>query len=74
MMKAKMHSWSLNDVLNMQTTMPFSYHFNKMLDVKGTTIIHVRASTRDTKHVTLAATVTGSDNMLPTFLILKGAP
>ena len=53
---------------------PYSYHVNKTLNVKGKKTIHARASTTDTKHVTLAATVTASGKMLQPFLVFKGKP
>jgi hypothetical protein len=53
---------------------PYSYHASKTLNVKGTKTIHARALTTDTKHVTLAATVTASGKMLSPFLIFKGKP
>jgi hypothetical protein len=37
-------------------------------------MVHSRALTTKTKHVTLAATVMASGKMLPTFLIFKGKP
>jgi hypothetical protein len=74
-MKSKLEGWNLNDVLNMdQMPIPFSYHSNKMLEVKGARTVHSRALTTDTKRVTLAATVTTSGKMLPPFLIFKGKP
>jgi hypothetical protein len=57
-----------------QTLIPFSYHSNKTLDFKCTKTIHAKASTTDTKQVTLAATVTASGKMLSPFLIFKGKP
>jgi hypothetical protein len=75
MVKQKLEGRNCDDILNMdQTPIPFSYHSNKTLDVKGTKTIHARASTTDTKRVTLAATVTASGKMLPPFLIFKGKP
>ena len=73
MMKEKMAGRNPNDVLNMdQTPIPFSYHSNKTLNIKGAKTVHVSASTTDTKHVTLAATVTAGGKMLRPFLIFKG--
>ena len=51
---------------------PIPYHSNKTLDVKGTTTVQARASTTDTTHITLAATVATSGKLLPPFLIFKG--
>ena len=74
MMKEKVLSIDPDHILNMdQTPIPFSYHSKKTLHSKGSKTIHVRASTSDTKRVTLAATVTGSGKMLPPMLIFKGA-
>ena len=50
------------------------FHAKKTLEVKGSKTIQVHASTRDTKRVTVAATVTTSGKMLPQFMIFKGAP
>ena len=75
LMKLKLEGRNLDNVLNMdQTPIPFSYHSNKMLKVKGAWAVHSRASTTETKHVTLAVTVTGSGKMLPPLLIFKGNP
>ena len=75
MMKTKVQGRNQDDILNMdQTPIPYSYHASKTLDVKGKKTIHARASTTDTKRVTLAATVTASGKMLPPFLIFKGKP
>jgi len=64
-----------DDVINMdQTPIPFSFHSNRTLEMKGMRTIHVRASTGDTKRVTLAATVTLSGKMLTPFFIFKGSP
>jgi hypothetical protein len=75
MMKTKVQGRELDDILNMdQTPIPYSYHASKTLDIKGKKTIHARASTTDTKRVTLAATVTASGKMLAPFLIFKGKP
>jgi hypothetical protein len=75
MVRLKLVGRNLDDVLNMdQTPIPFSYHSGKTLDVKGTKTIHARASTTDTKRVTLAATVSASGKMLTPYLIFKGKP
>jgi hypothetical protein len=73
MVKQKLEGCDLDDIVNMdQTPIHFSYHSNKMLDVKGRKMIHTRASTTDTKRVALAATITASGGMLPPFFIFKG--
>ena len=75
MVKQKLEGRNRDDILNMdQTPIPFSYHSNKILNVKGARTVHTRASTSDTKRITLAATVTASGKMLPPFLIFKGKP
>jgi hypothetical protein len=74
MMKEKNMAKNPSHIINMdQTPIPYSFHTNKTLELKGTKTIHVRASTTDTKRVTLAVTVDGSGNMLPPMLIFKGA-
>jgi hypothetical protein len=74
MMKEKIMAKNPSHIINMdQTPIPYSFHTNKTLELKGTKTIHVRASTTDTKRVTLAVTVDGSGNMLPPMLIFKGA-
>jgi hypothetical protein len=67
-MKSKLEGRNLNDILNMnQMPIPFSYHSNMTLEVKGARTVHSRASTTETKHVTLAATVTASGKLLAFF-------
>jgi hypothetical protein len=75
MVKARISGRCKDDVLNMdQTPIQFSFHSRTTLDVKGKRTIQVRASTNDTKRITLAATVTASGRMLTPYLIFKGAP
>ena len=63
------------NILNMdQTPIAYSFHAKKTLEVRGSKTIQVCTSTMDTKHVTVAATVTASGKMLPPFMIFKGAP
>ena len=74
MMRDKVADRDPTLIMNMdQTPIPFSFHSAKTLEKKGTRTIHVRASTSDTKRVTLAATVDASGRMLPPMLIFKGA-
>jgi hypothetical protein len=74
MMKYKVADKDPALIINMdQTPIPFSFHSAKTLEKKGTKTIHVRASTSETKRVTLAATVDASGRMLPPMLIFKGA-
>jgi hypothetical protein len=74
MMKEKVWSIDPDHILNMdQTPTPFLYHSKKTLHTKSSKTIHVHASTTNTKHMTLAATVTGSGKMLSPMLIFKGA-
>lgn len=73
-MKAKLAGKDPCDVINMdQTPIPYSFHSNKTLENKGARTIHVRASTTDTKRVTLAVTIEASGRMLPPLLVFKGA-
>ena len=61
MMRERTIDRNRDDILNMdQTPISYSYHSNKTLDTRGARTIHVRASTTDTKRVTVAATVTAS--------------
>jgi hypothetical protein len=74
-MKSKLEGRNLDDVLNMdQTPIPFLYHSNMTLKVKGARTVYFRASTTQTKCVTLAVTITASSKMFPPFLIFKGKP
>ena len=73
LMKQKLAGMNPDDVINMdQTPIPFTFPSNRTLEKKGTKTIHVRTSTTDTKRATLAATVTGSGQLLTPFLIFKG--
>ncbi len=61
------------DIINMdQTPIPYSFHSNKTLEIKGARKVHVHASTTDTKQVTLAVTIEASGRMLSPLLIFKG--
>jgi hypothetical protein len=74
MMRDKVADMDPALILNMdQTPIPFSFHAAKTLEKKGTKTIHVRASTCDTKRVTLAVTCDANGGMLPPLLIFKGA-
>jgi hypothetical protein len=60
-MKSKLEGRNLDDVMNMdQMPIPFSYHSNMTLKVKGVRTVHSRTSTTEMKYVTLAATVMAS--------------
>ena len=73
MMKVKLQGRNLDDVMNMdQTPIPYSYHVSKTLNPKSNTTVQGRSSTSETKHVTLAVTVTVSRKLLMPFLIFKG--
>ncbi len=75
MMKARRYGKNKDEMINMdQTPIAYSFHTKKTPESKGTKTIQVRASTNDTKRVTVAATVTASGKMLPPFMIFKGAP
>ena len=73
MMKVKLQGRNLDDIMNMdQTPIPYSYHSSKMLNPKGAKTVQGRSSISETKHVTLAVTVTTSEKLLMPFLIFKG--
>lgn len=75
MVKARLHGRNREDIINMdQTPIQYSFHSRTTLDIIGKKTIQVRASTTDTKRVTLAASVTASGQMLTPYMIFKGAP
>jgi hypothetical protein len=75
MMRERIADRNKDDILNMdQTPIVYSFHSRKNLETKGTKSIQVHASMTDTKHVTVAATITTSGKMLPPFMVFKGAP
>jgi len=75
MMRERIVDRNKDDILNMdQTPIAYSFHSRKKLETKGTKTIQVHASTTDTKHVTVAVTITASGKMLPPFVVFKGAP
>ncbi len=55
-----------------QMPIPYLYHVNKMLNLKGAKTVQGQSSTSDTKHVALTVTVTASGKLLAPFLIFKG--
>ena len=62
-------------VLNMdQTPVPFSYDPKSTLELIGRRTVHVRKSTSDTKHTTLALTVTTPGKALIPLIVFKGKP
>ena len=62
-------------VLNMdQIPVPFSYDPKLTLELIGRRTVHVRKSTSDTKHVTLALTGTASGKALISLIVFKGKP
>jgi hypothetical protein len=76
MMKVRLYGRNKDEITNMdQTPIAYSFHARTTLETEGTKTIQVRASTNDTKCVTVAATatVTASGKMLPPFMIFKGA-
>jgi hypothetical protein len=74
MMRAKLHGRNKDDIVNMdQTPIFYSFHSRTTLEAVGSRTIQVRASTNDTKRVTVAATVTASGKMLTPFMIFRGA-
>jgi uncharacterized protein YbcV (DUF1398 family) len=74
-MRTKLKGKDPCNIINMdQTPIPYSFHSNMTLENKGARSVHICSSTTDNKHVTLAATLDASGNMLPPVLIFKGAP
>ena len=70
MMKGRLAHRNRENILNKdQTPVAYSFHANKTLETRGTETIQVQASTMDTKHVTIVATVTTSGKMLPLLMI-----
>ena len=62
------------DIINMdQTPIPFLFHAGRTLERKGSRTIHICMSTVDTKQVRLTVTVDASGQMMPPFLVFKGA-
>ena len=75
LMKEKVAGVNPEDILNMdQTPIPYSFHTTRTLEKKGSKTVNVRASTTDTKRVTLAVSVEASGRMLPPMLVFRGAP
>jgi hypothetical protein len=73
MMKVKLQERNLDDVLNMdQMPIPYLYPATKMLNLKGAKAVQGQSSMSNTKHITLAVTVTASGKLLMPFLIIKG--
>jgi hypothetical protein len=73
MMKIKLQERNRDEFLNMdQALIPYSYHANETLNLKGAKTVQGRLSLSDTKRVTLAVTVTASGKLLTPFLIFKG--
>ena len=71
-MKAKLAGKNHDDILNMdQAPIPCLYHSNKVLDVKGAKMVQARASTMDTKCVTLPAQLPRVGRCCHHFLLLK---
>ena len=57
-----------------QTPVPFSYDPKSTLELVGRRTVHVWKSTSDTKHATLALTVTTSGKALLPLIVFKGKP
>jgi len=75
MMRERTIDRNKEDIINMdQTPIAYSFHSRKTLETKGTKTIQVRASTTDTKRVSVAVTATARGKMLPPFMVFKGAP
>jgi hypothetical protein len=61
-------------VVNMdQTPLPFSYHGNKTLEVKGTKTIHIKAP-GEKDRATVNAAITMGGDLLKLMCIFKGQP
>ena len=75
MMRERIADRNKDDILNMdQTPIAYTFHSRKILETKGTKTIQVRASTKDTKRVTVAVTITASRKMLSPFMVFKRVP
>jgi hypothetical protein len=60
-------------IFNMdQTSLWFSYHRLKTLQIRGTKTVHVRKSTNDTCRATTALMCTATGNFLCPMIIFKG--
>jgi len=60
-------------IINMdQTPVYFTMNAKRTLEVIGVKSVHIRTSTNDTKHATVAVTITGSGAVLPSMDIFKG--
>jgi len=74
LMKEKVAQVNPEDILNMdQTPIPFLFHTTRTLEKKGLKTVNVRASTTDTKRITLTISVETSSRMLPPMLIFQDA-
>lgn len=61
-------------IINMdQTPVYFSMEPSKTLELIGRKTVHVRKSTNDTKHATVAVSITASGIILPSVVVFKGA-
>jgi hypothetical protein len=62
-------------ILNMdQTLVFFTINAKRTLEVVGVRTVHVRTSTNDTKHTTVAVTITSLGFLLPSMVVFKGKP
>ena len=60
-------------IMNMdQTPVTHAMNARTTIERKGTRTVNMRTSAGDTKHVTVAATITASGKILPTMVVFKG--
>jgi len=63
----------LRFILNMdQTPVYFSMCPKKTLEIVGTSTVHIRSSTSDTKRATVAVTIAADGTILPSVVVFKG--
>jgi hypothetical protein len=69
------HNRDLRFIINMdQTPVYFSMNAKRTCEVIEKKTIHIRTSTNDTKHVTVAVTIMADGTLLPSTLVFKGKP
>jgi hypothetical protein len=62
-------------ILNMdQTPVYFCMTRKKTLEVVGVKTVHIRTSTSNTKHATVAVTIAADGTVLPSTVVFKGKP
>jgi len=71
--RQKIAGMNPDNIINMdQAPILYLYHSNQTLEAKGTTTIHMQASTSDTKRAMFTAMVSVSGKLLKPRLIFKG--